>query len=81
MSDLTSTFDLSSVVLPKWPALLVVGDKISMDDAAVLIVRTQDFYWFTNNRIGAKSFLEAANITEYDDWGTPRAEILSGKTR
>ena len=36
--------------LPKWPALLVVGDRVTTDQAAEIIVRTAGYAFCTNDR-------------------------------
>lgn len=36
--------------LPKWPGVLVIGDPISRDQAAEIIIRTDDLYFSSNDR-------------------------------
>ena len=40
--------DLLEIGLPKWPALVVKGKKITKEEAAEILIRTDDF-WFSAN--------------------------------
>lgn len=44
------TFDLNDVGLPKWPALVVVGEPVTVDQAAEILVRTDHWSISTNDR-------------------------------
>lgn len=48
--------------LPKWPALLVIGKRITKDQAAEIIIRTQNFYFCTNDKTFERQLLDATNI-------------------
>lgn len=38
-----------SIGLPKWPCMVVKGDKIKVDEAMVVIIRTGSFYFGSND--------------------------------
>lgn len=42
--------DFFNIDLPKWPALVVVREKVSLDQAAEIIVRTSMYYLSCNDR-------------------------------
>lgn len=42
--------EIESIALPKWPALLVVGEPVTKEQAATIIVRTDSFRFSTNDR-------------------------------
>ena len=41
--------DFFNLGLPKWPALIVIGDPVSREAAAEIIVRTDSLYFSTND--------------------------------
>lgn len=45
-----SEFDINQIKLPKWPALVVKGKKISREQAAEVIIRTDGLDITTNDR-------------------------------
>lgn len=52
--------------LPKWPALVVLGKTISSDQAAEIIIRTDGFYFSTNDRDFRISLYKALGIALTD---------------
>lgn len=49
---------LFNISLPKWPALSVVGCDVTKEQAAEIIIRTQDFFFLTND----KDFLKELSL-------------------
>jgi len=63
--------------LPKWPGLLVVGDKVTKKQAEEIIIRTDNLYFFTNDKKFALSLYKAMGITKLDEnFGWPTDEGL-----
>lgn len=54
--------EVESIALPKWPALLVIGERVTRDQAAEIIVRTDSFYFGCNDREWERQLQEAAGI-------------------
>ena len=53
--------------LPKWPALLVVGEPVTKKQAAEIIIRTQHFFFNTNDRVFQDQLQEAVGLDgDYD---------------
>jgi len=52
-----SEFDINQIRLPKWPALVVKGKKISREQAAEVIIRTDGLDILTNDRESEKFLL------------------------
>ena len=42
--------DLFSINLPQWPECRVSGDPVTKEEAAEIIIRTQDFYLSSNDK-------------------------------
>lgn len=40
---------IEDIELPKWPGLLIIGDSVTKDQAAEILIRTNDWYGFFNN--------------------------------
>jgi hypothetical protein len=49
-------------MLPKWPAILVVGKKVTEQQAAQIIIRTCGMSFYTNDHKYEKQLYEAAGI-------------------
>lgn len=41
---MSSVFKLESVYLPKWPAMVVVGKRVTPEQAAEIIIRTNGWW-------------------------------------
>lgn len=70
--------EIAKIVLPKWPALVVVGERVTEDQAAEIIVRTDSLHFSTNDREWAHELYEALGVPmmeEYSD--TPEWKALS----
>ena len=44
------TKDMNDIRLPKWPALVVVGDNVTKDQAKEILIRTTSTYFHCNDR-------------------------------
>lgn len=60
--------------LPKWPALLVIGEPVTEEQAAEIIIRTQDFFFHTNDRQFHDDLNEVVGIT--DDYDFDKTDAL-----
>jgi len=61
-------FDMNNVNLPKWPQLVVVGEPVTVEQAAEIIIRTDGLYFSTNDKLWHKQLCEAAGLkTPKDD--------------
>lgn len=58
--------DLYNIGLPKWPALVVVGDNVTKDQAAEILVRTQQWMPFSNDRQWTAEIRLAFDMPEAD---------------
>jgi hypothetical protein len=47
-----------NIGLPKWPALIVKGKKVTEDQAKEIIIRTDDFYFSSNDHEFSKQLYE-----------------------
>lgn len=52
--------------LPKWPACIVIGDSVTMDQAAEIILRTSGLYFSSNDKSWDRQCYELIGAT-YDD--------------
>lgn len=64
------TFDISNVGLPKWPALVVRGERVSVEQAAEIIVRTDSWRLSTNDRQWGRQVRELVGLRP-DPWEGP----------
>lgn len=56
-----------SVDLPKWPALLVVGKRVTRDQAAEILIRTDSWYFSSNDQEWDKLLLETVGVEYTED--------------
>ena len=54
--------DLLEIGLPKWPALVVKGKKITKEEAAEILIRTDDFWFSANDHDFERQLFEACGI-------------------
>lgn len=59
--------NLDKIFLPKWPGLLVVGDTVTKEQAAEILIRTDLFYFSSNDLQWKKMLHNAANIKFEDE--------------
>lgn len=64
------SFDVTSVGLPKWPAMVVRGERVTIEQAAEIIVRTDPWQVSTNDKAWQKLVREAVGLPP-DDWDAP----------
>jgi hypothetical protein len=68
---------LLKVGLPKWPAIVVVGEPVAIDEAAEIIVRTDGFLFSTNDHEFATQLYAAIGVhsdgLSPSDWDAFRA--------
>lgn len=64
--------------LPKWPAMVVVGDAVSQEAAAEILIRTQSFYFSTNAHSFERELYMAVGIQNRPDvdWISPDLDSL-----
>lgn len=53
---------VSNVALPKWPLLVVVGTKVTREQAAEIIIRTDSLYLMTNDDAWAAEVYELLGV-------------------
>jgi hypothetical protein len=56
--ELTKGATFFEIDLPKWPALVVVGKPVTREQAMQILIRTDDLYFSTNDRIWDKQLNE-----------------------
>ena len=56
---------LAQIALPKWPALIVMGERVTRDQAMEILIRTDDFMFMSNDREWDRQLCEAAGM-EFD---------------
>lgn len=71
-------FDVRSMGLPKWPAMVVVGEDVTSDQAAEILVRTDSWGLGTNDKAWERRVREIANLPS--PW-EPEANIEVMKQR
>jgi len=59
--------DLLQINLPKWPAMVVVGKEVTADQAYEILIRTDSFWFSTNDRSFARQLYEELDL-EYDEY-------------
>lgn len=60
--------ELSSINLPKWPGLVVIGDKISEEEAAEVLIRTNIFDYGCNNKAWMRIVAKLLNVKMNDNY-------------
>lgn len=60
--------DIKNIGLPKWPALVVIGKSISKEEAAEVLVRTNDWGNSCNDRSFQAEVWRVAGIFGEDEW-------------
>lgn len=63
---------VAQISLPKWPALTVVGEKVTPEQAMQIIIRTNGGVWFSSNDKEFTRDLYKALGVETDESGHPR---------
>ena len=61
------TFDVDSIGLPKWPAMVVVGEHITSQQAMEILVRTDHWSLGTNDKEWARAVREVVGLPP-DEW-------------
>jgi len=56
--------------LPKWPAMVVVGDPVTVEQAEEILIRTDGLSFCSNAREAQKEFYRILGL-ETDEWGSP----------
>jgi hypothetical protein len=76
--QMTHISELLTCSLPKWPALLVVGNKVSPIQANEILIRTADFH-FSSNYDVIQDLYDAMGIsyTNEGGWLMPNYESLT----
>jgi hypothetical protein len=59
--------DMFNVSLPKWPGHVVVGDKITEDQAKEVLIKTDGFYFSSNDKTFCQQLCKAAGM-KWDKW-------------
>lgn len=54
--------------LPKWPAMVVVGDPVEPDEAAIINVRTSSMEWSSNDHDFKRELNELLGLSSVDPW-------------
>jgi hypothetical protein len=58
--------------LPKWPAIVVVGENVTLEQASEIIIRTNGGLWFScNDHEWEKMLYEALNVKLTGDYPRP----------
>ena len=65
------------VNLPKWSALTVVGGHVTTDQAAEIIVRTDSWYFYCNDRDLTRQLRATARLSEYCSKSKTYKEVLA----
>lgn len=63
---------VAQIGLPKWPALTVVGEKVTPEQAMQIIIRTSGEFFFSSNDKAFTRDLYGVLGVELDDIGFPR---------
>lgn len=63
---------LFNTSLPKWPALAVTGKRVSKEEAAEIIIRTQNFYFDTNDKEFECELNDACGIGRHSFHNRPK---------
>lgn len=71
--------ELKTIWLPKWPQFVVVGERVTKEQAAEIIIRTSGLYFSCNDHAWEKQLKEYLGVEE--DWlnvpeGPNRAEEM-----
>lgn len=79
-NDVTNRLSPESLALPKWPALAVEGNPVTKEQAAEILIRTDDLYFSCNDHAWKRQLYVAAGI-ELDSlssslWTSPRWESI-----
>jgi hypothetical protein len=67
------TFDVGSVALPKWPAMVVVGESVTPEQAAEILVRTDNWHISTNDKAWGRAVRETVGLPP-SSWELPEGE-------
>jgi len=68
-------FDVDTIGLPKWPALVVVGEPITEDQAAEIILKTSSLFFSSNDKEFCAQLYESMGV-ETNDHGWPDFDKL-----
>ena len=69
-------FDLTKISLPKWSCLTVVGSKVTRDQAAEILIRTDDWYFSSNDQDLVKELMTAAGVKSEKVYHGPSTDSL-----
>ena len=67
------SFDVTSVRLPKWPMMATVGEPVTRDQAAEIIVRCSGLYFSSNDRAWLRT-IHAEIGVRMDQYGLPNLD-------
>lgn len=72
---------LFDINLPKWPECRVEGKRVTQDQAAAIIIRTQNFHLFTNDKEFENKLVNVLGVksTKYGGIEWQDSEFLSNK--
>ena len=74
--------DVLNIGLPKWPALVVKGDAVTREQAAEILVRTNRWRFFTNDRAWKREVYDIAGIKcSADIWAGEDPQSLKAFVR
>ena len=54
--------------LPKWPAMVVVGEPVTREQAAEILIRTDGLYFSSNDREFERQLYDALDVPMTDRW-------------
>lgn len=60
--------NFSKISLPKWPECRVRGEDVTRDQAAAILIRTQDFYFSTNDHDFQKQLYQTLGVKIQKDY-------------